>query len=160
MADLSLDTRLGQVLVDFFEDANFSWHHRLLLCRIEGAKWIAASPDLDIEVLDLSAHRVLTVERHSPFPMRAQGDAYVFDVLGEGEESRLIERAQALARMLGVKPEIDLIGGAASVWVYADTEHVNFGVKVEPAPIEGAQCVMKGSVGLLQDRDAWVYIEK
>eukprot|EP00971_Amphidinium_carterae_P330408 6463420-Amphidinium_carterae.1 len=160
MADLSLDSRLGQVLVDFFADANYSWHHRLLLCRVEGSKWIAASPGLDIEVLDLGSHRVLTVERHSPFPARAQGDAYVFDPLAEGEEQRLIDRARALARVLGVKPELDADDGETANWVYADTEHANFGLKVEPAPVEGPQCIMKGAVGLFQERGIWSYIEK
>eukprot|EP00971_Amphidinium_carterae_P083629 1655496-Amphidinium_carterae.1 len=136
------------------------WHHRLLLCRVEGAKWIAGSPDLDIEVLDLSTHRVLTVERLSAFPARAQGDAYVFDALEEGEEQRLIDRAHALARVLGVTPEQGAGVGTGEVWLYADPEHANFGLRVEPIPVEGPQCVMKNKVGLLQERDAWVYIEK
>ena len=54
MPTLDLDER--QVLVDFPEDANYMWHHRLLLVSLGGSVWICSTPDLAIQRIDLSNH--------------------------------------------------------------------------------------------------------
>jgi hypothetical protein len=74
----TLGTELTQVLVDFFED-DFHWHHRVLLVQVSGTRWVVATPDLDVEVTDLSEHRVLPLPRASAFPARVVGSVYVFD---------------------------------------------------------------------------------
>lgn len=59
---LTLDTAYRQVLVDFFNDPNFHWHHRILIIQGEGGIWICASPDHEIQSIDLTKHRVLTAK--------------------------------------------------------------------------------------------------
>ena len=55
MADgrLTLDIEQKQVLV-FFDDPHYNWHHRVLVCplKVEG-NWVALSPDLECEAIDL-----------------------------------------------------------------------------------------------------------
>lgn len=58
MADLTLDISDPQVLLNFPEDPNgVTEHHRVLLCRLGPGRWIASSPDFDLEVLDLNNRR-------------------------------------------------------------------------------------------------------
>ena len=86
-AALSLDTGLTQVLIDFFADANYHWHRRVLVCQVDGARWIVGTPDHTVEVADLGGHRVLPVGRRAAFPPQAVGNAYVFDGFEEGRGS-------------------------------------------------------------------------
>eukprot|EP00972_Heterocapsa_arctica_P019171 2829334-Heterocapsa_arctica.AAC.1 len=68
----SLDVFEQQVLNDFFADPNFQWHARLLLVRLDGnASWIVATPDHDVEALNLATHRVIPMARDAPVPARA-----------------------------------------------------------------------------------------
>eukprot|EP00974_Lingulodinium_polyedra_P000836 78836-Lingulodinium_polyedra.AAC.1 len=54
----SLDVGPGQVLIDFFDDfEGYFWHHRLLLIGGQAGRWITSSPDFELAVTDLSAHR-------------------------------------------------------------------------------------------------------
>eukprot|EP00974_Lingulodinium_polyedra_P084185 8151903-Lingulodinium_polyedra.AAC.1 len=47
-----------QVLIDFEDDANFFWHHRLLLCPVDRAgRWVCASPTFEVQTVDLADHR-------------------------------------------------------------------------------------------------------
>ena len=99
----TLDTDLTQVLIDFFED-DFNWHHRVLLIQIAGTRWVVATPDLDVEVTDLSTHRVLPLQRASAFPARVAGNVYVFDPFEDDTEDDLVNRGLALARIWGWQP--------------------------------------------------------
>eukprot|EP00972_Heterocapsa_arctica_P006299 923761-Heterocapsa_arctica.AAC.1 len=68
MADTSLATTLEQILVAFFGDANgVFWHMRLLLIHGGGGKWIAATPDHELEVIDITEYRVIPLESHERF---------------------------------------------------------------------------------------------
>ena len=52
---LTLDTSLRQVLVNFPQDANgFLWHRRLLVNQGPDARWVAATPTEDVELIDLA----------------------------------------------------------------------------------------------------------
>ena len=67
--ELTLDLPEPQILLHFGGDPNgFHEHHRLLLVKLTPGRWIAASPDFDLEVIDLNnrRHRILT--QRSPFP--------------------------------------------------------------------------------------------
>ena len=64
----TLDTDLRQCLIDFSEDGDgLLWHHRLLLVRATGSQWIAATPDHDVALLNLSNHRVIPLGRNTAF---------------------------------------------------------------------------------------------
>ena len=81
--DVTLDIKEVQVLVNYPGDADgFNWHHRVLLCRIEGSTWLTLTPDLEIQRHDLSAipHRVL--DRAAPFPTAITGEIYAHDKIG------------------------------------------------------------------------------
>ena len=65
----TLDTSLVQILINYPGDEHgFNWHHRVLLQRIDGARWFGLTPELNIREYDLAAlpHRV--VDRASFFP--------------------------------------------------------------------------------------------
>ena len=100
----ALDTELEQCLVDFFDDASgLHWHHRLLLVEGETGQWIAATPDFDVELLDLSSHRVVPLTRRMVVPAAKAAESYMFDPLNDGEENTLLDQGRALARLLGFK---------------------------------------------------------
>jgi hypothetical protein len=50
----TLDTPLQQCLVDFYDDQNYPWHHRVLLIRGPGLAWIWLTPDGEVQRADLS----------------------------------------------------------------------------------------------------------
>eukprot|EP00974_Lingulodinium_polyedra_P049508 4759299-Lingulodinium_polyedra.AAC.1 len=68
----ALDVESTQVAIDFFQDPDgFIWHHRLLLVKLgDGARWAAATPTLEVEMCDLSNHRVVPLARAAPVPQR------------------------------------------------------------------------------------------
>ena len=43
----------------WLEDGGFDWHTRLLIISDEHGRWIGASPDLDVSMVDLTEHRVV-----------------------------------------------------------------------------------------------------
>lgn len=69
--DYTLDIPETQVVVNYPADADgFLWHHRILLCRVEGATWLTLTPDLEIQQHDFSGIRHKILDRRSPFPPR------------------------------------------------------------------------------------------
>ena len=95
----TLDVNLTQVLIDFFDD-DFNWHHRFLVVAQGGASWICVTPDLQVETVDLSAHRVLPLRRNSPFPQRAHDTMYIFDPISDQDLVELQRGCLSLARVL------------------------------------------------------------
>ena len=77
------DVPKRQILVNFPADAML-WHHRILLVRISGAKWIVATPTQTVEQIDLTTERVAPPERNLPFP-RDEGPYFCFGDLADAE---------------------------------------------------------------------------
>ena len=76
----TVDTELKQVLVVFFEDEDgYFWPHRILVVKREPNIWMAATPTLGIQRLDLNDHRLLPLTRVSAFPREVQGQLFNFD---------------------------------------------------------------------------------
>ena len=74
------DVEERQVLVDFEADAQFLWHHRLLLLPIDRAgRWVCASPTFEVQTIDLTEHRVIALARGQPVPAARRQDAFLFD---------------------------------------------------------------------------------
>ena len=123
MAARSLDVDARQCLVDFFDDPNqLRWHHRLLLIAGGGndGKWICATPDFDIQVIDLSCHRVIPLRRHQVLPPGNAHETYAFDAFEPGEYEELMRSARDLALILGFEKAVQPADGFG-VWRVADT---------------------------------------
>ena len=165
-APRTLDTALRQVMIDFFDDELFHWHHRLLLVQLGGASWIAASPDLEIETLDLTRHRVLPVGRASPFPARCVGNMYIFDPLPAAELDELVQQALQLAAAYGVTATAPSGFGGGGEWRVADPALVSFDDVVSDATMtEADRTVIKDdkALALMDDgngREIWVFVER
>eukprot|EP00971_Amphidinium_carterae_P087653 1734223-Amphidinium_carterae.1 len=80
----ALDVDEPQCLVDFFEDPNgYRWHMRLLLIQggSNSSRWIWATPDLEVQVGDLSDHRIVALSKGQPLPPDKIQETYGFDPL-------------------------------------------------------------------------------
>ena len=65
----TLDVAEPQVLVHYPNDPHLTEHHRLLLIKVSAGRWIAASPDHELDLLDLNTHRHVVLRRNSDFPL-------------------------------------------------------------------------------------------
>ena len=99
---LTLDVAEQQILIDFYDDEDgYFWHQRLLLLKLDGpGKWIAASPDHEVESVDISTHRVIPLRRLAQFPARVRGQIYAFDPISDEGLRTLNMEARALALVL------------------------------------------------------------
>lgn len=141
-AILTLDISEAQVLIDLFDDPNgYRWHHRVLLVATPAAGvWIASSPGFSVERLDLNAHRVRALGRHSRLPENEYSESYVFDSPIRDEDLRHIRtQAQELARVLGVTAlggTAPGVGASDGAWIVADPSAPSFGDEL-PLAISG-----------------------
>ena len=126
--DGTLDLPEVQVLVNYPVDADgFFWHHRILLCRIEGSRWLTLTPDHHIQQDDLGLihHRVL--DRRSNFPGDIVDEIYAHDPSSRGVLNGFKRQAQTMAVILG---EGTLPDGEAVLWVVSDPMHEKFGERL------------------------------
>lgn len=86
-------------------------------------RWIASSPDWDVEVFDLSDHVVVPLNRSSP-PDRVAGLLYSFEGLDEDQLERYRAEARPLAALLAPGAAAPLTLGAE--WRYVDTAYHKF----------------------------------
>ena len=159
----ALDCESQQCLVDFFNDpAGLKWHHRLLLVEGDGGQWIAATPDYDVELLDLTNHRVVPLGRSAVVERTRAAESYMFDPLDDGDEAMLMDQARALARLVGFRVTATSSAGS-SVWRLSDPSHDRFGSEV---PIEalnyggGDEVVTRGDIGLVKVDGGWTVMER
>lgn len=162
----ALDISTPQVVIDFFNDADgFNWHGRLLLERInDTGRWIVATPDLSVEMADLSTHRVITLRRNQRFPDAVDGQCYYFDPLTPAELDDLHSQARALAAVYGVAAGT-VAATSDALWVVSDPGHPRFDEVVadEAMQIFGRYHVQDhlGIVNIGRDgSDEWVSVER
>ena len=99
----ALDIPEPQVAVDFPDDQFFTWHVRVLVTQLgDGGRWVAFSPDLEPEVIDLADHRVVPLVRGAAFPQRIRGDVYYRVNITEDDLTNTVQECRALAAVLGV----------------------------------------------------------
>ena len=129
--DRTLNIADPQVLLHYPGDpAGYDFHHRVLLHKIGGGRWVLLTPDLDLHVEDLSTHRHTVLGRHAPFPAAIANQCYIFDEITKAE----LERQRRLAKTMG-----SILDDAAHVtvdmlqWVVADVSSPKFG---RPIPQE------------------------
>ena len=76
----TLDTELSQVLIDFYDDPNgFYWHRRVLGVPLGGSVWFGGTPDDSVQRIELANHRVIVLQRASPFLASRIPEVYAFD---------------------------------------------------------------------------------
>ena len=163
MAEHTLDTDLAQVAIDYFEDAAFRWHHRLLLIQISGPRWIVGTPDLHVEAADLGSHRVIPLDRDAEWPERIRGEVYAFDPLGDEDRDTLLRAAGRLAAVLGVPAAGPVVPVARQKeWRVADVGSARFNEVLDEADVMNPRNVVRDDCGLYTDPDGdeWLYIEK
>ena len=127
---MTLDIDLKQIFVQYDEDENFTWHHRVLMKRIEGTSWVVLTPDLEVEVLDLAGRQVLPLRRRAPFPAAQINDAYIFDPIVPGDLDHAKREATMLAALYA---DID---AEEWEWVVSEQGHNRFGEVVPAGDIE------------------------
>jgi hypothetical protein len=128
---MSLDIPERQVLIFFAADAT-PWHHRVLITQIDGARWALATPDFDIEVVNLAAEHIRALGRNAPFPAGI-GNVYGFDNPIEAADLASIRlEGRRLAEVLGAAPAAARgpAGPADTTWRYADPAHTRFGDEI------------------------------
>lgn len=156
---LTLDTSYPQVLVDFFGDeAGFNWHARLLVVSDGSGRWIGATPNLGVELIDLTQQRVRALDRASPYPQDVVEEVYGFDELEEAQISEIARRCHALARVLvfgrQAVPEDD------GVWRVADPSHPSYAEAVpEGALGDESTFVARGRCGFVRIDEEWTFAE-
>lgn len=146
MADeLTLDVADPQVLVHFPDDPHLTQHHRLLLCKLSPGRWIAATPDHDLEVLDLNAHRHTVLGRRCAFPDNLFDDVYAFDPISKNDLEGLRRRAKTMMVVLG-DGAVEEIG--RRVWLFSDPSSTKLGMTVPDDDLRHAMTL--GNRGLVE----------
>ena len=125
-AHRTMDVEHRQALIDFFDDPHYVWHHRLLLVKGEPSVWVGASPTHGVMVLKLSEHRVIPLAKNAAFPDDCQDMVFMFDPIDAAALNSLVDRAEALATIMGfAQPHVD--GGGEGPWYVLDTAHASCG---------------------------------
>ena len=154
-----VETRFRVVLVAFWEDPNVQWHMRCLLVHGGESKWVAATPDHDLELLDLAARPLIPVRSGEALPARVHGNVYVFDDFEDGEEETLLANGREYGAAVGlIKAEKNEMPG---VWRVNDTSSELFGKPVpDECLMDEDSVVMRGATGLVQIDEVWRTMEK
>ncbi|CAK0861936.1 unnamed protein product [Prorocentrum cordatum] len=162
MAARTLDVPERQILVDFFDDPNgFRWHMRLLvLATPNPGQWICSTPDLSIQFIDVTTHRVIPLTRDSEFPRRVRGEVCAFDPLTPEELQQVRREAKELLAVYGLTGAADAQpeGGR---WLIADPAHPGFGDALPAAALaDGDSPIIRGDRGLACVGEDWIAVER
>lgn len=154
--DRTLNISDPQVLLHFPLDAGgFFHHHRILLHKIGGGQWVLLTPDLELEVVNLSTHRHRVLARHAPFPADIVDECYIFDEIGRAE----LERQRRLARTMGsILDDSQNVNVESLHWYVADPSSRRFGQMI-PLEIVG-DIVALGQHGVVQWEDETEYVKE
>ena len=149
MADVSLDIPELQILQNYPADGGgFYWHHRILIRKLKGGKWIAATPDLEIIKVNLNRSDYPVIERRAFFPADIAHEIYAFDPVGRAE----LEKLRRLGKMEGALFDEDVPEEVLSLsWIVSDPASELFGRTVTDA--EMAAAVNIGPEGVVQLED-------
>ena len=148
------------VLVDFWDDP-IPWHMRLLLQSTGSAGvWICSSPDMEVERIDLSAHRVVMLQGGAVVPVDYAGNhSYCFDSpIDPTELARIRAEAKEMLTLLGLGTATSTPDG--STWRLADPADENFGDAV-PAEALSRQDLFRpeGNAALVRIEDEWTFAQ-
>ena len=111
----ALDIREKQILVRYDQDANFTWHHRVLLRKVVGTtSWAVATPTLEVEILDVGNVQFVALARGRPITAAQRTDCFIFDPITARELSDAHAQARLLVEVFGDAPVADDEGGRRS----------------------------------------------
>ncbi|CAK0819575.1 unnamed protein product [Prorocentrum cordatum] len=120
----------------------------------------AAVPDLSIQFIDVTTHRVIPLTRDLEFPRRVRGEAYAFDPLTPEELQQVRREAKELLAVYG------LTGGADAQpeggrWLIADPAHPGFGDALPAAALADADSlIIRGDRGLACVDEDWLAVDR
>ena len=102
--------------------------HRVLLRRLREAAWVVGTPELDVQIEDLSTFNLLPLTRGGNFP-RPAAVTHLFTNAVDDELEGLHVQAARLATIVGLVAVVAVAGPAAR-WRTADTSAAEFGQEV------------------------------
>ena len=154
--DRSLNIPEPQILLHFPEDAGgYFHHHRILMHRVSGSQWVLLTPDLELEVADLSARRHRILPRHGVFPADIADECYVFDEVPRAEMERQRRMAKTMGSILG---DAQVVNVDIQQWYVSDPSSARFGQAL-PVEIVG-DVVALGQHGVVQRDDETEYVRE
>ena len=159
----SLDIPERQILLYFEGDLATPWHHRILMERIGGSRWIVVTPTFDIEVVDLTeAEDLRPVDRDALLPVACR-PCFSFEPVDNAELSNLRWQCRRYADVMGVEIEDD--GKTVEeTWMFADPSNDRFASAVPAAMLAGGRAMIRGAIALVQedanDDDSFTVVEK
>ena len=154
--DRSLNIPEPQILLHFPEDAGgYFHHHRILMHRVSGSQWVLLTPDLELEVADLSARRHRILPRHGVFPADIADECYVFDEVPRAEMERQRRMAKTMGSILG---DAQVVNVDIQQWYVSDPSSARFGQAL-PVEIVG-DVVALGQHGVVQWDDETEYVRE
>lgn len=144
--DRTLNISEPQVLFHYPGDGDgLNYHHRVLLHKIGGGRWIVLSPDLELSAADLNVQRHIVLARNSAFPPDIEDECYTFDALSRNELDRQKRLARTMGSILDDSTEVATVDTTS--WVIADPGDLRFGQVI---PSENVQDItVNGSHGLI-----------
>ena len=142
---MTLDVSEPQVLAYYGADPHVRWHHRLLLARVSPGRWVASSPDFDLEILDLNTQRHRILSRRSPLPQDVINDVYIFDPISKRDLEKLKREAKTMALVLG---DGEVTGEEERAWIFSDPSSEHLGKLVGHDKLQSA--VTLGDRGLIE----------
>lgn len=129
-----LDIQEPQVCVNYPNDPQFTWHHRVLLCRVNAGRWLALTPDHEITVHDLNTLPNIVLDRGGEFPPGIRNSTYAFDPIDASALTVFKRRAKLQAAILGEAE--DLEAQRALIWVFSDPSDSLFGTVLDSDAME------------------------
>eukprot|EP00972_Heterocapsa_arctica_P061458 9064329-Heterocapsa_arctica.AAC.1 len=72
----SLDIPEAQVIVHYPAD-DIPWHHRVLLNQIDAGNWVVATPEMEVQTVNLAQLQIRALARNAVFPPGL--NVYAFD---------------------------------------------------------------------------------
>ena len=151
----TLDIPEPQVIIEYEEDEDgFYWHHRVLLKRISGPKWVALTPDQDLETVDLSEMHHIVLERNADFPRAQRPFVYCFDEFPRSTLDAHKRRAGTQAALLGLQVDVEM---EQMIWVVSELDRDDFGDTVDDNLLTGGELNVKGVVLIAGEE---VFIER
>lgn len=121
----TLDLKEPQILRHYPADlGGYFWHHRLLLEKCSPGVWIGATPDLELERIDLASTTHITLDRRADFPAPQSPFVYAFDELSRAELETLKRRAKTMNNLWNDATVADV---EELEWIIADPSRADFG---------------------------------
>ena len=159
----ALDIEEKQALIFFQADA-VPWHHRILVHRLENAKWIWITPDWEVQMVDISDVSLRMIGRGEQVPADCM-PVYLFGApVSEVEIAAARLEARRLYEVLGPQAAASRVP-AETRWLYSDPASENFGEEVPGAMVAaGADFLVRGSKALAKEaeggEDDWEFLER